>query len=123
MMKLSKSEWKVISAFPETNRATLSEITRILRDQGIDWATNTIYTLLNRLAAKGAATIDKSVTPHIYELVGGKNPYAFAELSELTKNAFNGSPVRFLSTLLETKTISKKELEEMERLIREMKEK
>jgi len=50
---ISKSEWAVMEALWERSPQTASEITKTLRP-AMDWAENTVRTLLTRLVEKGA---------------------------------------------------------------------
>ena len=51
---ISESEWTLMEALWESSPQTASELTKTLRPT-INWAENTVRTLLTRLLGKGAA--------------------------------------------------------------------
>ena len=58
---ITESEWSIMEALWESNPQTASEVTKTLRPS-MNWAENTVRTLLTRLVEKGALTTGENAS-------------------------------------------------------------
>jgi BlaI family transcriptional regulator, penicillinase repressor len=117
-MKLSDAEWQIMNALWKKNPATTREIIDAMDDGG-RWAYTTVKTMLTRLAAKRAvAETKRGNTGYYVPLVDQRNARRSA-LRTVFDRVLDGTAAPLMSFLLEERKLSRKEREELIRMLKE----
>jgi BlaI family penicillinase repressor len=117
-MKLSESEWKIMNALWKKHPATAREI--IDRMEGkVDWAYTTVKTMLTRLVAKQAVTETKRGNASHYAPRVERQHAQRNALQTVYERVLDGTAAPLMSFLIEEKKISKKEREELIRMLQQ----
>ena len=85
-----------------------------------DWQEATVKTLLNRLLKKRAITAEKQGRHYLYRPRVERETYLFAQSSGLIDRLFDGRVAPLVAQFSERRKLSRSDLEELKRLIREM---
>jgi BlaI family transcriptional regulator, penicillinase repressor len=116
-MKLSDAEWQIMNALWKKHPATTREIIDAMEDGG-RWAYTTVKTMLTRLAAKRAVGETKRGNTGYYTpLVDQRNTRRSA-LRTVFDRVLDGTAAPLMSFLIEEKKLSKKEREELIRMLK-----
>lgn len=119
-MKLFESEQKVMEVLWRKGEMSAKEISKYLSEE-IGWNKNTTYTVIKKCITKGA--IERKEPGFLCKPLIQRDDFESYEIKEVLEKAFKGSKLGFFSSFLENENLSKKDLEEIEALIREKKEK
>jgi len=116
--KASDAEMIVLAALLDMEQATAARIhEQLSRDN--DWAYSTVVTFLRRLEAKNL--IEHSRQPGERAFIFYPTRQALASrkkaLANILDRLFGGNPLPLISSLLEEKRLSKKEIEEIQSMI------
>lgn len=117
MIKLSKTEEKIMGHLWQMERAYLKEIIECYPDPKP--ATTTMATLLKRMVDKKVIDFEQHGKSRLYFPLIPKKTYFKNTLGELVTNFFNNSPVQFASFFTKENDLSKGELEDLQALINE----
>jgi len=104
-MKLTESEWQIMTALWKGHPATARELTERLPAE-VRWAYTTVKTLLARLAAKGAVSERKRGNTSVYEPLVTQDKARRSAVSALLKQAFGGAVAPFLHFLADERDLS-----------------
>ncbi len=84
------------------------------------WQESTVKTLLNRLLRKGALRARKDNRRYIYSPVLTRDAWLSAESHGLLDRLFGGRVAPLVSYFSQQRKLSKKDIEDLKRLIREL---
>ncbi|MBD5539984.1 MAG: BlaI/MecI/CopY family transcriptional regulator [Lachnospiraceae bacterium] len=115
-LKLFDSEIKVMDLIWANEPVSAKELS-ILAAQETGWNKNTTYTVIKKLEAKGY--IKRNEPGFICTSLISKDEVCRAETRSLINKLFGGSKKALFSALLEDEKLSKKELEELRKMIDE----
>lgn len=115
-LKLFDSEIKVMDLIWDNQPVSAKELS-LLAAEGTGWNKNTTYTVIKKLEAKGY--IKRDEPGFICTALISKDEVCRAETQSLIDRLFGGSKKALFSALLEDEKLSKKELEELRRMIDE----
>ncbi|HLX70039.1 MAG TPA: BlaI/MecI/CopY family transcriptional regulator [Verrucomicrobiae bacterium] len=115
---LTEAEWTIIKSVWEKEPCTAPEIQEKLHKQTA-WTYSTVRTLMDRMVAKGLLTAKKERNLTLYSSAVTRAQAQRGELLYALKNAFNGALSPMLECLLDTKDISREELDKLKQLIAE----
>ncbi len=115
-IELTEAEWTIIKAVWEKEPCTAPDIQQKLHKQTA-WTYSTVRTLMDRMAAKGILKTDKKRTPTLYRSAVSREQAQKGELLYALKNAFNGALSPMLQCLLDTKKLSREELDRIKAII------
>lgn len=115
-LKLFDSEIKVMDLIWENEPVSAKELS-LLAAEETGWNKNTTYTVIKKLEAKGY--IKREEPGFICTALISKDEVCRAETQSLIDRLFGGSKRALFSALLEDEKLSKKELEELRRMIDE----
>ena len=115
-MKLTEAEWQIMKALWQEWPATARQIADRLGDE-VGWAYTTIKTMLTRLADKKAVKETKNGNVSIYEPVISRPDAQRNALKSLVNQAFDGAFGPLMHFLLEDRTLSKDDREQLKRII------
>lgn len=116
--ELTEAEWTIIKAIWDKEPCTAPEIQDKLHKQTA-WTYSTVRTLMDRMVAKGLLTAKKERNLTLYSSAVTRTQAQRGELLYALKNAFNGALSPMLECLLDTKDLSREELDKLKQLIAE----
>jgi BlaI family transcriptional regulator, penicillinase repressor len=116
-MKLSQNEWKIMNALWKGSPATAREIIEQIPGN-VGWAYTTVKTMLSRLVTKEAISEHKRGNTSLYEpLIARDNAHKNA-FTDLFDKVLDNGIAPLMHYLIEEKKISKKEREELIRMLK-----
>lgn len=116
--ELTEAEWTIIKSVWEKEPCTAPEIQEKLHKQTA-WTYSTVRTLMDRMVTKGLLTAKKERNLTLYSSAVTRIQAQRGELLYALKNAFNGALSPMLECLLDTKDLSREELDKLKQLIAE----
>lgn len=116
--ELTEAEWTIIKAVWEKEPCTAPEIQEKLHKQTA-WTYSTVRTLMDRMVAKGQLAAKKERNLTLYSSAVTRAQAQKGELLYALKNAFNGALSPMLECLLDTRDLSREELDKLKQLIAE----
>lgn len=96
-----------------------SNLSKILTEK-YGWSKSSNYTFISRLLEKGAIT--RRYPKYTLKPVVTREEIGTAQTEEVINNVFNGSLIKLVSAFMTEKKVSKKELEEMRKIIEDFNE-
>jgi BlaI family penicillinase repressor len=117
-MKLSDAEWQIMNALWKKHPATTREIIDAMED-GNRWAYTTVKTMLTRLAAKRAVGETKRGNTGYYTPLVDQQNARRSALHAVFDRVLDGTAAPLMSFLIEEKKLSKKEREELIRMLKQ----
>ncbi|MCA9675663.1 MAG: BlaI/MecI/CopY family transcriptional regulator [Myxococcales bacterium] len=116
---LTPAEFNVMKVLWHLRRANVADVRAELarRNNGAEQAYTTVMTLLGRLAAKGAVTVDRSREPFLYRAAYRRESVLRDRLRTFIADVFDGEADALVLRLVEDESLSVGELREIERRI------
>ena len=118
--KISEAEWRVMKLLWDKSPRTANDIVDEL-EGAVDWNAQTIRTLINRLVQKGAITFEKDGRAYLYYARVKEREVQRAETRSFVSRVFNGAMKPMIATFLEETDLSKEDIDELERLLKQKK--
>ena len=115
--ELTAAEFNVMKALWRLGKATVADTRAELARGGPELAYTTVMTLLGRLAAKSAVTVDKSREPFVYEAAFRRESVLRERLRDFLHHVFDGEAGSLVLRLVENEALSLDELRDIERRI------
>jgi BlaI family penicillinase repressor len=116
--KISDAEWTVLKAVWQLSSPTAREVVEQLKGQS-DWKPKTIHTLLARLVQKGALATEKSGREHVFQPLVSERDCRLTASHSFLEKVFDGEIAPFLATFLESKKLTRKEIDELKSILEE----
>jgi BlaI family transcriptional regulator, penicillinase repressor len=116
---ISEAESVVMQVFWERGALTAEDVLAALDSHG-RWQESTVKTLLNRLLKKGALRASKDNRRYVYSPVLTRNDWLSNESHGFLDRLFGGRVAPLVSHFSQQKKLSRKDIEELKRLIREI---
>jgi BlaI family penicillinase repressor len=98
--------------------ATARQVVEAL-ERDTDWKPKTIHTLLSRLGKKGAVTSEKTGREYVFKPAVTEQECRLAASRSFLDRVFDGKIAPFLANFLENEKLTRKEIEELRRLLEE----
>ena len=117
-VKISDSEWLIMAHLWEHSPQTAGEIVTALQTTS-DWQPRTIRTLLSRLVKKGALGYSREGRSYLYRPNVTEKECVKAVSESFLDRVFGGAVQPMLSHFVSQKKLSKKEIEELKRILEE----
>ena len=117
-MRLSESEWKIMNSLWKSSPATAREIIEQISGE-VEWAYTTVKTMLSRLVTKGAVSEHKRGNTSFYEPLIAREQAHRNAFTNLFYKVLDGAVEPLMHFLIEEKKLSKKEREELIRILKE----
>ncbi len=117
--QLTDAELEIMHVVWELEHATVREVHETLNQQR-PLAYTTVMTMMNILEEKGHLTRTKQGRAYLYEPVRPKNQVISGMVDDFVGKVFEGSARPLVLSLVEDRKLSKKDLEEIARLIGEV---
>lgn len=117
MGKISEAELEVMKVVWNQKSATSLDIIEEVSKQ-TEWSKNTIKTLISRLVEKEALRVIKNKgNLYIYKPIISENAYKKGENQNFLNKLYNGSVNDMLLSFVKSKKLTKKDLEELMKMI------
>ena len=116
---LSDTELIVMKALWERSGGTVRDLGGVPAVKRREWAYTTVQTLLNRLVAKGYATVDKRVSPHVYTPKVSRDGLLKQRLGSLIEQVCEGTATPLVMALVSEKRFSPDDLAHFRRILDE----
>ncbi|MEQ1748250.1 MAG: BlaI/MecI/CopY family transcriptional regulator [Prosthecobacter sp.] len=114
---ISESEWSVMEALWERAPQTATEITRTLKPT-MNWAENTVRTLLTRLVDKGALkTAENDSGTRTYAPAVKREACVRAESDSFLQRIFGGAAKPLLVHFAQNSKLTPEEVQELKKLL------
>lgn len=121
MIKLSESEWKVISLLWEKAPRTMMQITNHFKET-TGWTKHTVMTFLRRMEEKGAVHYEEGERAKLYYPDIERDEAVLQETEEFLEKVFDGRMGLMLNTMVEKKALSKEEIAELYEILKKAEE-
>src|SRR5271168_5007626 len=115
-IKISESEWQVMSIAWEKAPVSASEVVEALHRQKC-WHSRTTRTLIDRLVKKKALKIRPEGKPNLYEPLITMEAAVRQESQSFLQRVFGGQPVPMLLHLVEQSNLSKKDIKRLKEML------
>ncbi len=115
-IELTEAEWTIIKAVWDGQPCTAPAIQEKLFKR-MEWTYSTVRTLMDRMVVKGLLAAEKKSNQTVYRAAVTRAQAQRGELLYALKHAFNGALTPMVQCLLDTKGVSRDELDELKRLI------
>lgn len=118
--RISDAEHAVMEVLWQRSPLTAADVAEALADAR-DWTLQTVKTLLSRLANKGAVSYQQDGRRYLYTPILAREDYVGDESRRLVDRLFGGRAAPLIAHLAEQQQFTAEDLEEIERLIGELK--
>ncbi|HRE60601.1 MAG TPA: BlaI/MecI/CopY family transcriptional regulator [Micropepsaceae bacterium] len=123
-MRISAAESVVMEVLWEKSPQAADDIVSALKEErdpsSPDWSEKTIKTLLNRLLTKGVINASKDGRRYLYSPVITRDAYVRSESKGLIDRLFDGKLAPLVLHFAQERKLSKKDQDELKRLIAEL---
>lgn len=116
--KIGESEWYVMKALWENSPLSGNDIVKAVC-RHTDWSQSTILTMVRRLVKKNVIGVENQKIMMYYPLVE-EGEITRRETDMFVKRVYEGSVNMLIKGYIENESISKKELEELKKLLADM---
>ena len=117
-MRLTDSEWKIVSCLWKNKSMTLMELTRSLYAK-TGWSKQTIITLLNRMVEKGIVSFVQEGRTKWFSAAIDRTEAELEETTSFLDKVYGGNVGLLISNLKCSDKLTKEQLEELRRIIEE----
>ncbi len=116
--ELTEAEWAIIQVVWEKEPCAAPTVQELL-EKSRKWTYSTVKTLMDRMVAKGLLKTEKIRNLILYRSVITRKQAQNTEIMRTVKRAFDGAFTPMMQFLLDNNNLSKKQLDELENLIRQ----
>ena len=117
-IRLGRMELQIMHVVWEKGQATVHDVKEVLA-QGRKPAYSTVLTMMRKLEAKGYLEHDVDDRTYVYRATISQKDVRHGVLGDIVDRLFEGSPSLLINSLVERKSISEKELRQIQKLIEE----
>jgi BlaI family penicillinase repressor len=116
--RISDAEWTVMKAIWSLKTATARQVVEALSGDTA-WKPKTIHTLLSRLVHKGILASEKPAREYVFTPRATEQECRLAASRSFLTRVFDGEIAPFVACFLEHKKLSRKEIDELKKLLEE----
>ena len=116
--KIADTEWQIMNILWSESPLTAAEIIKIVLKNN-EWSPKTIHTLISRLLKKGAIKITKDTPVYHYAPDIAQEELRNLETKSFIEKIYKGSLALMLSTFIQEENLTPKEVEDLEKILRE----
>lgn len=121
-IKLSSSEWKIISLLWENQPMTIMQITNALSSDTA-WTKHTVITLLKRMEAKNAVSYEQIGNAKHYSALITREDVAVSETQSFLQRLYRGSIGMMVNSMIKQNALSKEDIDELYDILKEAEDK
>ena len=115
--ELTEGEWAIIQAVWDNEPCAAPTVQEELEAQK-SWTYSTVKTMMDRMVAKGLLTTEKIRNLFLYRSAITRTEAQTGEIMRAVKRAFDGALTPMMQFLLDSDSLSKKQLSELETMIK-----
>jgi BlaI family penicillinase repressor len=120
--ELTAGEWAIIQAVWDNEPCAAPTIQEEL-EKKTGWSYSTVKTMMDRMATKGLLQTQRIRNLILYSSVITKKEAQKGEIMRAVKRAFGGAMTPMMQFLLDSKSLTEEELDQLEAMIKSKKEK
>jgi BlaI family penicillinase repressor len=120
--ELTAGEWAIIQAVWNNEPCAAPTIQEALEEK-IGWSYSTVKTMMDRMVAKGLLRTQRIRNLILYTSAITKREAQKGEIMRAVKRAFDGALTPMMQFLLDSKSLSKDELDQLEAMVKSEKAK
>ena len=120
-INLTAAEWNIMESLWEAAPQTGRELTEKMEAR-MGWSRSTTLTLLRRLVDKNIVLCDSEGAKNTFSPAVGREDAARQETQSFLDRVYQGSLSMLVSTMTQKKAVSRKELDELYALLRQVEE-
>jgi BlaI family transcriptional regulator, penicillinase repressor len=120
--ELTGAEWAIIRAVWDNQPCAAPGVQEALQKER-GWSYSTVKTMMDRMVAKGLLKTEKIRNLILYRSAITRQQAQKDEIMTVLKRAFDGAMTPMMQFLLDNESLSEKELNELEKVIKLRKEK
>jgi len=120
--ELTAGEWAIIQAVWDNEPCAAPTIQEEL-EKKTGWSYSTVKTMMDRMVTKGLLTTQRIRNLILYSSVITKKEAQKGEIMRAVKRAFGGAMTPMMQFLLDSKSLTEEELDQLEAMIKSKKEK
>ncbi len=113
---LSDGEWKLMDRLWDHAPMTIMELTAAMKPV-TGWSKNTVITMLDRLAAKGAVTYETEGRARQYRPLVPREEAALKETENFLDKVFGGSLGLMMSAMVERNALSREDIAQLSAIL------
>lgn len=110
--KIFDSEYRFCEILWENEPVSSSELVRLCNEQ-LEWKKSTTYTVIRRLSERGVIQSENAIVTSLVS----KEEALSAESMEVVEKTFSGSLPSFVAAFTRKKQLTKKEIDEIQKII------
>jgi BlaI family penicillinase repressor len=114
--RISDAEWTVLKAIWPLKTATARQVVEALAGEAA-WKPKTIHTLLSRLVQKGVLAAEKPAREYVFRPLATEQECRLAASHSFLARVFDGEIAPFLACFLQEKKLSRKEIQELKKIL------
>ena len=118
--ELTEAEWAIIGAVWANEPCAAPTVQEALHNQK-KWSYSTVKTMMDRMTAKGLLRTERIRNLILYRSSITRKDAQRSEIMRAVKRAFNGALTPMMQFLLDSNSLSQKQLAELEGMIRSRK--
>ena len=111
--KIHESEYRFCLIMWETEPIRSPELVRLCKER-LGWKETTSYTVMKRLEERGVLRVENKIVRSLYS----KEQIQDAQMGEFVEKTFEGSLPAFIAAFCKRQSLSEKDIEEIQRIIR-----
>jgi len=116
--RISDAEWMVMKVVWRLREATAKQVVEALASEA-DGKPKTIHTLISRLVQKGALASERSAREYVFHPLVTEEESRLAASRSFLEKVFDGEVAPFLACFLRRQKLSRKQIEELRRILEE----
>ncbi len=117
---VTKAELGLLEVLWDRGRSTTRELSERLYGEAVPSKLATVQKLLHRLERKGLVDRDRRAFVHWFEATISRDEFVGRQIEELAETFSGGSMASLLTSLVETKRLSRAERNKLRKLLDEM---
>jgi predicted transcriptional regulator len=114
---VTETELAVLQCLWERGELSIGEVAELLYEEVTDPKRASAQKLLDRLVSKGCVKRDRSSRPHRYRATLSRDEFAGHRVQALADRLYGGSMCPMLTSLVQSKGITRKDLAELRNII------
>ncbi|MHC4740103.1 MAG: BlaI/MecI/CopY family transcriptional regulator [Planctomycetota bacterium] len=118
--ELTEGEWAILKAVWKKQPCAAPTVQEELEKKK-GWTYSTVKTMMDRMADKGLLKMEKIRNLYLYRTVITQKEAQNSEIMRMMKRAFNGALTPMMQFLVENNNLSRKQLSELEAMIKSKK--
>ncbi len=114
---LSNAEWKIMNRLWEVAPLTITQLTAQLREE-TGWKKNSVITMLDRLAAKGAVYFEEGARARQYYPAIAREEAQRIETESFLDRVYGGKLGLMMSAMVDSRGLTQEEIDELYAILR-----